>query len=160
MHSCQNHFHCKGPYAKIPRFLKGALMEPFRQLNFTERGLVTHFSIEQCCCLSRYYIEINCKIMLSLFASHFLTILPHIFNHDNRYCFNPNFFSPKIFLFLSASVSCVSFCFGWGLKILKGPQWGLFLKRFNKAIKQAPWGLAMAAMRITIEQWQLDTEAA
>ena len=33
---------------------KRALMEPFWQLNFTERGLVTHVSIVLCCCLSKY----------------------------------------------------------------------------------------------------------
>ena len=64
-HSCHFHFHCKGPYAKLSRFFiqwwkwvcffpKGALMEPFRQLIFTERGLVTHFPIVQCCRPSKY----------------------------------------------------------------------------------------------------------
>ena len=33
---------------------KGALMEPIWQLNFTERGLVTHFLILKCCHLSKY----------------------------------------------------------------------------------------------------------
>ena len=30
-------------------FSKGAYKESFQQINFTERGLVTHFLIVQCC---------------------------------------------------------------------------------------------------------------
>ena len=47
----------------------------------------------------------------------------------------------------------MAFCFGWGLKRLKGPKWGLFLKGFNKEAPwglKAPWGLALAAMCIFI----------
>ena len=89
---------------------KGALMEPFRQLNFTERGLITHFSnaISSAMLSPIKILEINCKIMFSLFASDCLTILPHIFNYVYYYCFNPNLLYPKTF-FLSSSISFVSF---------------------------------------------------
>ena len=47
----------------------------------------------------------------------------------------------------------MAFCFGWGLKRLKGPKWGLFLKGFNKEAPwglKAPWGLALAAMLMIV----------
>ena len=46
--------------------------------------------------------------------------------------------NPFLSFFLSSSISCVSVCSGWGLKILKGPLWDLFLKGFRKIGPMGP----------------------
>ena len=68
--------------------------------------------------------------MWYLFSSHFLTSLPHIFNHDNRYCFNPILFSP--FFFVTERKFC-RLLFWMGPQNPKRASMGLFLKGLQES---------------------------
>ena len=98
---------------------KGALMELFRQLNFTERGLVKHFSFVQC---------------------HFLTILPHYSIMSITTALIQSFFI-QFFFVIKRKFCRLLFCMG--PQNTKGASMGPFLK-----VLQENRGLASAAMHL------------
>ena len=88
-------------------------------------------------------IQKYCDLYLPLYINQIskFVFFFQIKSHNRVFCFQTPFtiFFPKIFsFFLSSSKSCVAFYFGWGLKILKGPKSGLFLKGLKFAGPMGP----------------------